>query len=488
VSCFIHWFRRDLRLDDNTALAAALRQASVVVPVFVLDPAILERPDTGRPRLAFLLACLRALDEQLRRHGSGLVLLAGDPVVELARLVRRLDAHGLTFNRDYEPYARQRDTAVHATLPALGCRVEDYPDQLLTEPEMLLSADGRPLTIFAHFRRRALARLAAAPPAPQSTEGLLGRLAPAATLPPSQPWPAPPALAGLRLPPPGEAAAHARLAAFASGPIWRYAVDRDRPALDGTARLSPYLKFGVISIRRCFQAAWTRHTHEAGTGAITGPAAWLNELLWRDFYTHILAHFPRVETGPFRSAFATVAWSDRPDHFAAWQAGRTGYPIVDAGMRQLLAEGWMPNRLRMITASFLCKDLLIDWRAGERHFMQWLVDGDLAANNGGWQWVAATGADSQPFFRIFHPLRQGQRYDPDGAYVRRFVPELARVPDAFIHAPHTLPPDVQRHAGCRIGVDYPAPIVDHETQRQRALQFYRRMTAQPAASADQPST
>jgi deoxyribodipyrimidine photo-lyase len=475
----IHWFRRDLRLDDNTALDVALDRAREIVPVFVFDPTILRRPDTGAPRLAFLLSCLRDLDNQLRRHGSGLVVRAGDPAEEVPRLAASTGATLVTFNRDVEPYARQRDSAVRAALERLGVAVEDAADQWLIEPGAVVSATGRPLTVFAPFRRRALAQLSLAPPAPVALDATLTRLAPAASLPVGRDWLPAPQLPAMALPPPGEAAARATLAAFAAGPIWQYAVDRNRPAVAGTSRLSPYLKFGVVSSRRCYAAAQSALV--SGVSDTSGPATWRDELLWRDFYAQLLYHFPRVADGPFQTA--GLDWDDNAEHLAAWQAGRTGFPIVDAGMRQLRAEGWMHNRVRMIAASFLCKHLHIHWQIGERHFMQWLVDGDLAANNGGWQWAASTGADAQPYFRIFNPTRQGERFDPTGAYVRRYVPELQRVLDADIHAPHLMPPDRQRAAGCRIGVDYPAPIVDHATERARTLQRYRAAAARRSVAA-----
>jgi deoxyribodipyrimidine photo-lyase len=467
----IHWFRRDLRLDDNTGLIAALERADEVVPVFILDPTILRRPDTAPARLAFLAGCLEALDGRLKAHGSGLVVREGDPAAELVRLAAEVDADGVTFNRCYEPYARERDRVVRAGLTAAGRAADDLPDLVLHEPGTILVDGERPYTAYAPYRRRALERLAGVP-APIDPAPLLHRLAPAAALPPGRTLPAPPP-GDRRLPAPGEAAALARLRWFAGGAIDRYATDRDRPAIDGTSRLSPYLKLGALSVRRCLAAAQAAMAQAAASDGTTGPAAWLGELIWRDFFYDVLYHFPRVEAGSFRAQFAALPWAENDDHLAAWMAGRTGYPIVDAGMRQLAAEGWLHNRVRLIVGAFLCKDLLLDWRAGERHFMRSLVDGDLALNNGNWQWVASTGTDAQPFFRIVNPTSQGRRYDPDGAYVRRYVPELARVPAAFIHTPWQMPADLQPRAGCRIGLDYPAPIVDHAAQRERALALYR---------------
>jgi deoxyribodipyrimidine photo-lyase len=349
----------------------------------------------------------------------------------------------------------------------------------------VLKDTGEPYMVFTPFKRRALEVLAERWRSPEDARRWLGHLCPANDLPAGVALPPPPATT-VALPPAGEAAAWARLNRFTEGPLHAYAARRDFPGIDGTARLSPALKFGVISIRRCFQVARRARAAEPGTSP-DGPDTWISELLWRDFYGHILSHFPRVETTAFQERMADLVWEERDDWLAAWQAGRTGYPMVDAGMRQLLAEGWMHNRARMIVGSFLCKDLLLNWQHGERHFMRHLIDGDLAANNGGWQWVASTGTDAQPSFRVFNPTGQGRRFDPDGAYIRRYVPELARVPDEHIHAPSQMPPGVQRAAGCAIGHDYPAPIVDHAVQRDRALALYRLTRAgQPGEAVARP--
>jgi deoxyribodipyrimidine photo-lyase len=270
------------------------------------------------------------------------------------------------------------------------------------------------------------------------------------------------------LPAPGETAARARLARWTADGLSRYAEHRDLLAADATSRLGQDLHFGLLSpvemLERC------RVPGE-------GPRAFVRQLCWRDFYGHVLWHWPHAASGPLHDRFEAVPWRDDPDALAAWREGRTGYPVVDAAMRQLRTTGWMPNRARMIAASFLAKDLLIDWRLGEAHFMHHLVDGDLASNNGGWQWAASTGTDAQPFFRIFNPVRQGERFDTGGEYVRRWVPELARVPDRFIHAPWTMPNAVQGEAGCRVGADYPAPIVDHSLARERAIGAFRSLPA-----------
>jgi deoxyribodipyrimidine photo-lyase len=277
--------------------------------------------------------------------------------------------------------------------------------------------------------------------------------------------------------PPAEAEARRRLRAFAdgegAGSIYQYAEGRDRMDLDGTSKLSPYLRFGMLSARQAVIAALRAREAASDAQSRSGAETWLNELIWREFYMAILARFPHVLEQSFRANLQGIVWENDEDAFAAWCEGRTGYPVVDAAMRQLVETGWMHNRARMIVASFLVKDLLIDWRLGERFFMQHLVDGDPAANNGGWQWTAGTGTDAAPYFRIFNPTLQGKRHDPDGAYVRRWVPELTKVPDRYIHEPSKMSLDAQQEAACIIGRDYPAPIVDHAWARERVLNAYR---------------
>ena len=460
----IWWIRRDLRLSDNQALAAALEQADAVIPVFILDPELLASPYVGQVRLAFLLAGLRALGVALRQRGSALIVRQGNPRQVLHELSRETSTDVIFAEADVSPYARRRDEQVMQELP-----LRLTPGVVIHPPAALRKADGTPYTVFTPFSRmwRSL-------PLP-------GR-----PLPAPEHLPAVPPLASTGVPdapqhsplspfPAGEAEAQRRLDAFTSSTIHQYAEGRNRMDLEGTSGLSPYLRFGMLSAR---QAAWEARQAEARTQDISarrGADTWLNELIWRDFYAIILYNFPNVRQTAFRSELRGISWGNDPAGFAAWTEGRTGYPVVDAAMRQLKATGWMHNRARMITASFLTKDLLIDWRLGERYFMQHLLDGDPAANNGGWQWVAGTGTDAAPYFRVFNPVLQGLKFDPLGAYVRRWVPELAAVPVEFIHSPWQMPPDVQRRFGCIMGKDYPAPIVDHASARQRMLAAYRRV-------------
>ncbi len=455
----IHWFRRDLRLADNTALFRARSEAAQVIPVFCLDDHILSRPDVGAPRVWFLLESLRELERKVASRNGRLVVLRGKPEEEVPRFARESGAEAVFFNRDYEPYSRRRDETVSARLEAAGIQPRCFSDLLLAEPESVLTADGRPFSVFTPFYR-AWQLLPKAEPVGEVTD--FGGAYPGE----ASPVPGPGDI-GFALPAefdpsawkPGEEAAQARLDAFVSEVLSSYDRLRDIPGVDGTSRLSPYLKFGSLSMRQVYQR--TAHA-----------AKFVSELAWREFYFHVLWHWPEVEHSAWQEQKRGLQWDDDPSKLDAWKAGMTGYPIVDAGMRQLLAEGWMHNRVRMIVASFLTKDLHIDWREGERHFMLRLVDGDLAPNNGGWQWAAGTGVDPRPL-RIFNPWLQSRRYDPDGRYIRRWVPELAGLPSEHIHEPHLMSPEEQRRFGCVIGRDYPAPIVDHHVERQVAMERYR---------------
>ncbi len=467
----IWWIRRDLRLTDNQALAAAITAGRSgegrpsVVPVFILDPALLRAPIAGAKRVAFLLEGLRHLDASLRRVEGTLVIRAGDPTAELSALLAETGATAIFAERDPSPAARARDADVAAALP-----LELVDGLCVHSPGSVLKADGAPYVVFTPFSRAWQARKL---PQPADIFWDLDCFSTPAGLV-TLPIPDEPALPGGVPFEAGEAAARHYLEDFvgiedaaATAGIRGYPLRRDLPAVAGTSRLSPYLRFGMISAR----AAAVRALDPALRGA--GVEAWLAELAWRDFFMHILHHFPHVIDESFRPELRGIAWADDPADFDAWCAGRTGYPIVDAGMRQLVASGWMHNRVRMITASFLVKHLLVDWRWGERFFMEHLIDGDPALNNGNWQWVAGTGTDAAPYFRIFNPTAQGRRFDPAGAYVRRWLPELARVPEPLVHTPWEMPDDAQRAAGCVIGRDYPAPIVDHAWARRRALAAYR---------------
>ena len=464
----IWWIRRDLRLGDNQALAAAARHAQVI-PVFILDGALWHSEWVGEKRLAFLVASLRELEQELQARGSRLVVRQGSPLPVLTELVQETNAAAIYAEADYSPYARQRDAAIARVLP-----LQLQPGVSLFAPGDVLKQDGTPYVVYTPFSKvcKTLPQPTAADllPAPEHLPGPVDI--------PSLPLPDKPVLPATVPFGPGAVEAQRRLEVFAGqwhGPIAGYAEQRDRLDLDGTSTLSPYLRFGMVSIRQVVVKAWQgiAAAHAAGDKAAQrGAEVWLNELLWREFYMHILYHFPHVRRGSFRAEYDGMAWRTDEAQLAAWQAGLTGFPVVDAAMRQMNETGWMHNRGRMIVASFLVKDLLINWQAGEKWFMQQLVDGDPAANNGGWQWTAGTGTDAAPYFRIFNPVNQSQKFDPAGDYIRRWVPELAHVPTRYIHVPWEMPLAEQRATGCFIGQTYPTPLIDRRQTRGRTLEAY----------------
>ena len=492
----IHWFRSDLRIEDNTALAAARARGSELVPVFVLDEVLLERHRDAHPRLRFLDGCLRDLARALDATGSRLVVMRGVPERRLPELARTCGATLVTWNRDYGPYAKGRDRAVRRALEQDGVEVREYKDRVVFEGDEIRTAKGAPYSVFTPYRRAWWRRYRTDPPEKAQVPGTLppcpdlgaGGDVPAGSLDAPLGEPHGDANGGdsnggsnagsgsgphlalaaaartdtTELPLGGAASARARLDAFLGAAARRYHLDRDFPAVAGTSRLSPYLRFGAISVRECFRRGLELAAAEPGAG--DGVSKWLDELVWREFYHAILDAHPRVLGGAFRAEYDALDWDLRPDRLAAWQEGMTGYPIVDAGMRELAATGWMHNRARMIVASFLAKDLHLDWRAGERWFMRRLVDGDPASNNGGWQWAASTGTDAQPYFRIFNPTAQGERFDPQGEYVRRWIPELAGLGGTSAHRPWDAP---------LASKGYPAPVVDHRVERAVALARYR---------------
>jgi deoxyribodipyrimidine photo-lyase len=457
----IWWIRRDLRLSDNQALMAALNRAEQVIPVFVLDPGLVNSAYSGEKRLAFLFDGLRSLDMDLHRRGSALVVRRGEPLAVLGELQRQTGAEAIFAEADFSPYARRRDGQVARELP-----LQLTPGLTVHVPEAVVKADGTPYTVFTPFSKAWLSRPwpgepLAAPQTISSPPGIQGEAIPFHQLPGAVPFL------------PGEAQAQCLLAAFANRSIARYSEERNRMDLAGTSGLSPYLRFGMLSARQAASAARQADARAIDGIARRGAETWLNELIWREFYISILFHFPHVRRMAFRPGMRNIPWSNDLEAFNAWAEGRTGYPVVDAAMRQLVQTGWMHNRARMIAASFLTKDLLIDWRWGEKFFMQHLIDGDPAANNGGWQWTAGTGTDAAPYFRVFNPVLQSMKFDPQGAYIRRYVPELANVPLEFIHTPWTMPLHVQKQVGCLIGAHYPAPVIDHGIARQRLLQVYK---------------
>jgi deoxyribodipyrimidine photo-lyase len=463
----IVWFRRDLRVHDHPALAAALGGHDRVIPLYVLDDRLLHGRYASPARARFMLGCLRALDEALRERGSGLVVRHGTPEREIVDDARETDARAVLWTSDVAPYARRRDARVTEALRDAGVEARPHGGGYLVDPSRPRTEAGRPYTVFSPFHRAIAAaerrpvHRAPAELGPLPSRLRKGRLPSAGALGVADGSVPEPIVA------PGEPAARAALARWLSEDgVDRYADRHDALADGGTSALSPYLRWGCLSARECEERAERR----GGAGA----AAFTRQLAWRDFYAHQLLMFPNNVADEFQERYRRrLRWSDDAEGLEAWKAGRTGYPLVDAGMRQLTRTGWMHNRARLIVGSFLTKDLHIDWREGERHFARLLLDGEPAQNNGNWQWIASTGADPAPYFRrLFNPMTQQRTFDPDGAYVRRWVPELRDVPHARLAEPWTMTADEQRAAGCVIGDHYPAPIVDHAQERRVAIERY----------------
>jgi deoxyribodipyrimidine photo-lyase len=465
------WFRRDLRSFDHAALYHALRRFDRVYCAFVFDTAILDAlPVRSDRRVEFIWRSVQELDAALAQlslkcggGGSGLYVRHARADEAIPQLACELGVAAVYANRDYEPAAIARDRCVAARLATTGIAFEDFKDQVIFERDEVLTQDGRPYGVFTPYKNAWLKKLEGFYTQAYPVERHAARLAPKGSQERIADLAAlgfePTNLAALRLPT-GMSGGRDLLDDFAAR-IGRYREARDFPAVKGVSCLSAHLRFGTVSIRELAAFAWA----DGSVGAET----WLSELIWRDFYQMILWHHPHVVDASFRPEYDRVAWDEAPALFDAWREGRTGYPLVDAAMRQLNASGYMHNRLRMVAASFLTKDLGVDWRRGERYFAERLLDYDLAANNGGWQWAASTGCDAQPYFRIFNPVTQSQRFDPDGAFIRRHVPELARVPAKFIHAPWKMGASDQAACGVRLGREYPGPVVDHAVARERTL-------------------
>lgn len=478
----ILWFRHDLRLADHPALAAATASGEKVLPVFILDDAAPGAWANGGASRWWLHHSLTAQAAALAAIGGKLVLRRGRTVELLAELAAAIGAGAVYCSRGYEPWAARLEEQVRVVLQQSGVELRRFAGTLLREPEELRTKSGEPFKVYTPFWRalssdwQPAAPVAApdrlvAPKQPIRSDALESW-----ELCPSRPnWAA--AFSGTWSP--GEAGAQARLDAFLASALGGYSQNRDRPDLDATSRLSPHLHFGEISPRRCWHLACSAAAGIRGSERALD--TFLRELCWREFSYHLLVHFPHLPEAPFRPEFANFPWVDDAVQTHAWQRGRTGYPIVDAGMRELWTTGWMHNRVRMIVASFLVKDLRIPWQTGEAWFWDTLVDADLANNAASWQWVAGSGADAAPYFRIFNPVSQGQKFDPHGHYVRRWVAEIARLPDSVIHAPWTASPAELAAAGVRLGETYPMPIVDHGRARAEALAAFEQLKKGRAA-------
>lgn len=449
------WLRRDLRLRDHTALAHAAKDGNPIAFVFVFDTGILEKlADRDDRRLSFIHESLQEIDAEIRERGGFLIVRHGDPEKEIPAVAKALEAKAVYTHKDYEPAAKKRDAAVKKELTRLGIDFTDFKDQVIFEGLEIKTGAGSAFKVFTPYKNAWLAALrpehyderghsrwtAAKPPKTLERDWSLERI-------------------GFRLAPlwlaSGEQAAKKRLHTFAKH-IQDYKKLRDVPSAEATSGLSVHLRFGTISIRECVRAALKSRSEGAET--------WLSELVWRDFYHMILDQNPHVVGHAFKKEYDSIRWPGKKQHFDAWCEGRTGFPLVDAAMRHFNATGWMHNRLRMVVASFLTKDLLVDWREGEAYFARYLLDFDLAANNGGWQWSASTGCDAQPYFRIFNPYSQSEKFDPDGTFIRQHVPELAKLKGKQIHCPET---------GGLFGADYPSPIVAHDEQRKKALALFK---------------
>ncbi len=465
------WFRRDLRIDDHAALWHASRTGAPIIPLFVIDSELITTLPSDGAAFDFQAGALRELEDKLRLLGGKLLLLRGMVVDVHERIIRQFQPSALYFNRDYEPYALRRDERIGSLYRSRGIDVRTFKDSVLLEPDEVLTREGKPYVVFTPYAN-AWRKLPIPAPFGTPRRIVVPRFA-------SEAIPGARELGkAVRIAEPifrgGSGEAKKRWKWFLSHGLAGYEQGRDLPSIDGTSRMSGYLRFGTISVRKMWEdlANVRCERGDDGRSVVSGHSTlrihhsalekYSSELIWREFYTAVLFHFPRVVESNYRQGFDAMPWRVDRKALDAWKEGRTGFPLVDAGMRQLNGTGWMHNRVRMVVASFLTKDLMHDWRAGARYFEEKLLDIDTAANNGGWQWAASTGVDPKPL-RIFNPRLQAERYDPQGEYIRQYIPELRDVPARYIHAPHEMPPLVQEEAGCIIGKHYPAPIVDHRS-------------------------
>ncbi len=467
----IVWFRADLRLSDNPALSAAIARGGPVLPVFIWDPTGEGRWAPGAASRWWLHHSLNSLSVDLAGRRSRLIVRMGPSLSVLQELIAQTGATAIFWNRRYEPAALARDQKIEQTLKKMGLTIETFNASLLAEPWTVQTQSAKPYQMFTPF-----------------WNACLNQLEPGSLLPPPTTIPSFPttirssSIEELKLKPlipwdsglskmwcPGESGAQRQLEQFVGDALGNYSQGRDLPATLGSSRLSPYLHFGEIGPRQILEAVQARTLQGRLPGIFGSSDVYLKEIGWREFAYHLLYHFPHTPENPLRAEFKAFPWIKDARGLKAWQRGQTGYPLVDAGMRELWNTGWMHNRVRMVASSFLVKDLLIDWRAGANWFWDTLVDADLANNTLGWQWTAGCGADAAPYFRILNPLSQGERFDASGDYVRRWVPELGRLPNGWVHKPSEAPPAILTTAGVTLGKTYPRPIVSHAEVRRRAL-------------------
>ena len=457
----IVWLRRDLRLSDHRAFFEATQHAEEVLPVFIIDENILGELQKDNRQVSFIQASLDEMDVELRKKGSRLAVICGKPLEVLPKLAESLEVSAVYLNRDYEPFAKERDLKMQNVLAKANIEMHVFKDQVIFEEREILNGSKEPYRVFTPYSKNWLKRMET------EREVLLKEYAPNfKKLIPASSYSVKNAQfsdLGFKTVElyiaPGEKAAKKQLEKFAAF-IADYTEARDYPAIDGTSRLSPHLRFGTLSIREAVRFC-LEHLSK-------GSRTWLSELIWREFYQMILDQFPHVVNGAFKKDYTKLDWSENKDHFKAWCEGKTGYPLVDAAMRQLNETGWMHNRLRMVTAMFLTKDLLINWQWGEAYFTEQLLDCEVASNNGGWQWSASTGCDAQPYFRVMNPISQSERFDASGEFIRKFVPELKKYDSKNIHWPH----DDKKLSPSSVG--YFSPLVDHSTQRIKAISMFKK--------------
>lgn len=463
TNLILFWHRRDLRISDNIGLAAANEQSSKVIGIFCLDPNILESENIAPARIAYMIGCLQELQESYLQAGSQLIILKGEPTQEIPKLATALNAKGVFWNLDVEPYARERDRQIAQTLKDKGISIQTFWDQLLHSPKEIASGAKQPYTVYTPFWKNWISKPKTEPvhrfknreTLTDEEQEIINKVG-AIPLPTAKDlgfvWDKELMLV------PGETAAQERLEEFCQEVIFSYKEKRNFPAIDGTSRLSAALKFGVIGIRTVWKATINAMAGSSSDEVQESIKTWQQELAWREFYQHAMYHFPELADGAYRKVFQSFPYDNNLDHFQAWCDGKTGYPIVDAAMRQLNSTSWMHNRCRMIVASFLTKDLIIDPKMGEKYFIQTLYDWDLSANNGGWQWSASSGMDPKPL-RIFNPASQAEKFDPNAEYIRKWVPELRSISTKQLITGEI--PDFQRQ---KLG--YPLPIVEHKIQQR----------------------